>query len=256
MLAAGRGTRLRPLTWERPKALCPIGASTLLDLALAHLTSLGLEAGSIAVNAHHLAPSIVEHVGEKAHVSIEPVLLGTGGALGHLRAWIDGRSVVLVNADAVHDASVGAVLDGWDGERLRFLALGGSAGRRLRLDRRLGLLAVVIPWAAVATLPDAPCSISDELWTPWERAGRVEIVTSTEPVRFFDCGTPASYLRANLWESGGASVVGEGGVVHGAVERCVVWPGAVVASGERLHDAIRTTAGRTVLVRRPARLSL
>ena len=249
---------MRPLTWERPKALCPVGASTLLDVALARLGSLGLGADAVAVNAHHLAAAIVDHVGARAHVSVEATLLGTGGGLGHLRGWIDGRGVVVVNADAVHDASVAGVVDGWDHERLRFLAVGaqGAAGGPLRLDRTLRLLAVAMPWEAVARLPDAPCSISEEVWTPWERAGRVEIVTAAEPVRFFDCGTPASYLAANLWRSGGSSVVGEGAAVEGDVERCVVWPGAVVARGERLRDAIRTTVGRTVLVRRPGAPSL
>jgi mannose-1-phosphate guanylyltransferase/MurNAc alpha-1-phosphate uridylyltransferase len=45
-------------------------------------------------------------------------------------------------------------------------------------------------------------------------------------------------------------VVGEGARVTGTVQRCVVWPGAVVAAGEHLVDAVRTTAGRTVMVRR------
>ena len=49
--------------------------------------------------------------------------------------------------------------------------------------------------------------------------------------------------------SGGRSVVGAGAVVAGEVRGSVVWPGAVVAAGELLVDAIRTTAGRTVLVR-------
>jgi ADP-glucose pyrophosphorylase len=44
-------------------------------------------------------------------------------------------------------------------------------------------------------------------------------------------------------------VVGAGAVVAGEVRGCVLWPGAVVAAGEVLVDAVRTTAGRTVLIR-------
>jgi len=54
-----------------------------------------------------------------------------------------------------------------------------------------------------------------------------------------DCGTPADYLAANLHASGGRSVVGEGAVVQGSVERCVVWPGAWVGPDEQLRDVIR-----------------
>jgi ADP-glucose pyrophosphorylase len=64
-----------------------------------------------------------------------------------------------------------------------------------------------------------------------------------------DCGTPARYLAANLAASGGEPVVGEGAVVEGTVERTVVWPGARVAAGEVLVDAVRTDTGLTVLVR-------
>lgn len=246
MLAAGSGTRLRPLTWERPKALCPVDGVPLVDLALAGLAGVGLGPGSVAVNAHHRAEALETHVDGRAHVSVEPALLGTGGAIGHLRPWLDGRAAVVVNADAAHDVSLHHLLDGWDGDRLRFLAVAGEEPPRL--DRTLRLVGVVMPWAALRTVPDEPCSVADVLWTPWEAAGRTELLTV--PGRFVDCGTPASYLAANLWRSGGATVVGEGALVAGQADRCVIWPGAVVTAGERLVDTIRTTEGRTVVVRR------
>src|SRR5439155_3371852 len=65
VLAAGAGTRLRPLTTLRPKALCPVGTVPLLDLALARLAPLtgGLPA-DLAVNAHEhaFAPAVAAHV--------------------------------------------------------------------------------------------------------------------------------------------------------------------------------------------------
>jgi NDP-sugar pyrophosphorylase family protein len=64
-----------------------------------------------------------------------------------------------------------------------------------------------------------------------------------------DCGTPASYLAANLRWSGGESVIGAAAVVKGSVERCVVWPDAVVRRHEHLVDAIRADDRITVLVR-------
>ena len=234
MLAAGTGTRLRPLTWEQPKALCPVNGVPLVDLALGGLGRLGLGAGELAVNAHHFAGSLAAHLEGRAHVSLEPALLGTGGALGRLRGWIGGRAVVVVNADTVHDLSLTAVLEGWDGERIRFLASGAAATETVtsRPFDRLRLAGVAMPWAAVRTLPDQPCSVSEVLWAPWADAGRVEVVRAAGP--FFDCGTPAAYLAANLWRSGGETVVGAGAMVAGQAERCVIWPGAVVAVGEHL----------------------
>ena len=65
---------------------------------------------------------------------------------------------------------------------------------------------------------------------------------------FVDCAGPADYLDANLRAAGG-SVVGEGAWIEGEIEDCVVWDGARVYPGEQLRRAIRTTGGRTVLVR-------
>src|SRR4051812_1114011 len=74
--------------------------------------------------AHPPADRLVALVAERAFVSVEPVLAGTGGALARLRPWLEGRAVLVVNADAVHDADLARLVDGWDGERLRFLVAG------------------------------------------------------------------------------------------------------------------------------------
>ena len=254
VLAAGRGTRLVPLTFERPKALCPVGRTPLVDLALDGLAAAGLATPSaVAVNTHHLAEALEAHLEGRVELSREPALLGTGGALGRLRPWIDGRAVLLVNADAVHEASLAPLLDGWDGERIRFLVAGSAAaasapGRPALLGPATRLCGALMPNAAVAELPAEPCSVYDRVWRRWESDGRTEVLAIATP--FFDCGTPGSYLAANLWRSGGASVVGRGAEVAGDLERSVIWPGARIHRGEHLRDAIRTTAGRTVLVRR------
>lgn len=254
VLAAGRGTRLVPLTFERPKALCPVGRTSLVDLALDGLAALGLSAPSaVAVNTHHLAEALEAHLEGRVELSHEPVLLGTGGALGKLRPWIDGRAVLLVNADAVHDASLAALLEGWDRERIRFLVAGPPAaesapGYQALLGPTTRLCGALMPNVAVADLPAEPCSVYERVWRRWESGGRTEVLAVG--TTFFDCGTPGSYLAANLWRSGGAPVVGRGAEVAGDLERSVIWPGARVHRGEHLRDAIRTTAGRTVLVRR------
>ncbi len=123
VLAAGAGTRLRPLTDLRPKALCPVGTVPLLDHALSRLAP---HVSSVAVNAHHHSGQVLAAVGSRAHVSVEEgEALGTAGALGALRPWLDGRPVLVTNADAYLPAGLGSFAAGWDGDSSRLLASRG-----------------------------------------------------------------------------------------------------------------------------------
>src|SRR4051795_9342462 len=99
VLAAGAGERLRPLTHLRPKPLCPVANTALLDGALARVGAV-VPAGAVAVNAHHHADQLRDHLADRpdVHLSVEPDRArGTAGALGLLRSWLDGRAVVVVN---------------------------------------------------------------------------------------------------------------------------------------------------------------
>ena len=246
MLAAGAGTRLAPLTSERPKALCPVDGVALVDVSLAAVTSVvGPGPGAVAVNANHRADEVVAHVGSRAHVSVERgEALGTAGGVANLRPWLDGRSALVVNADVWHDADLGPLVAGWDRERVAVLVAGAGGGP---LGRRARVLGSLLPPWAVAPLPVAPAGLYEACWRPVDAIGRLDVVGAR--ARHVDCGTPAAYLAANLAASGGRSVIGAGAVVDGEVRRCVLWPGAVVAAAEVLVDAVRTTAGRTVLIR-------
>jgi NDP-sugar pyrophosphorylase family protein len=85
ILAAGLGTRLHPLTDDRPKALVTVAGRTLLEIALARLRSFGV--GEVIVNAHHFAEMIADYLkandnfGMRIEVSREEELLDTGGGL-------------------------------------------------------------------------------------------------------------------------------------------------------------------------------
>jgi NDP-sugar pyrophosphorylase family protein len=85
VLAAGLGTRLRPLTDTRPKALVEIGGRTLLEITLTRLQAFGV--AEVIINVHHLADRITEYLaanrnfGMRVEVSREDVLLDTGGGL-------------------------------------------------------------------------------------------------------------------------------------------------------------------------------
>lgn len=244
VLAAGAGLRLRPLTRLRPKPLCPVDGVALLDTNLARLVEVvGAGPMATAVNVHHGRDQLTAHVDGRAHLSIEdPGPLGTAGALGHLRDWVAGRPVLVVNGDTWCPAPLGPLLDGWDGERVRVLVAGGSV-----MGERARVAGALLAWADVAALRAEPSGLWEVSWRTALAAGRLEVVRAPPP--FVDCGTPAAYLAANLANSGGASVVGEGAVVDGVLVRSVVWPGAVVRRGEVLVDAIRADDRVTVLVR-------
>lgn len=241
VLGAGRGTRLRPLTYLRPKVLCPVDGVPLVDLALGRVAAV---VGDVAVNARYGVEAIAEHVGGRAHVSDErayPEELGTAGAVAALREWLDGRAVLVVNGDTWTDVDLAPLLDGWDGERVRVLVHEGE------LVPGAGVVASLVPAGDVARLPATPLGLSNGLWWPARDEGRLESISGTG--QMVSCDRPCDYLRANLVASGGRSVAGEGAVVDGTIERCVVWPGARVRAGEVLVDAIRCDDRTTVLVR-------
>jgi NDP-sugar pyrophosphorylase family protein len=86
ILAAGLGTRLRPLTDSRPKALVELGGRTLLEIALIRLRHFGI--AEVIVNVHHFADQVVEYLqahdnfGMRIEISREDgLLLDTGGGL-------------------------------------------------------------------------------------------------------------------------------------------------------------------------------
>jgi NDP-sugar pyrophosphorylase family protein len=236
-LAAGAGTRLRPLTTLRPKALCPVDNTALLDRALDRLRP---HVHDIAVNAHHLAEHIVEHLGGRVHLSEEqPVALGTAGALGRLRGWIAGRDVLLCNADAYLPGGLSHLVEGWDRRRCRLLVV-AAPGQADFTDhngpvRYVG--ACLLPWRLLSELTPEPSGLYETVWRAEADAGRLDLVRHRATA--IDCGTPADYLRANLHASGGRSVVGAGATVEGIIDRCVVWPEAYVGPDEHLVECVR-----------------
>lgn len=111
VLAAGLGTRLRPLTNDRPKALVEIAGRTLLDITLARLRNFGIN--DVIVNVHHFADLVIDYLqkhrnfGMHIEVSRENVLLDTGGGLKKAAYFFlehmekDGGPFVLHNVDVI-----------------------------------------------------------------------------------------------------------------------------------------------------------
>ena len=118
ILAAGLGTRLRPLTNDRPKALVEIAGRTLLEITIARLKQFGVR--EIIVNVHHFAGKIIEYLQAKNNFSIrievsrEDVLLDTGGGLKKA-AWFfleraSSAPFLLHNVDVISSIDLGRLL--------------------------------------------------------------------------------------------------------------------------------------------------
>jgi MurNAc alpha-1-phosphate uridylyltransferase len=112
VLAAGLGTRMRPITREIPKPLIEVQGRTLLDRALDRLAAAGVE--TVVVNTHHLAERITAHLARRPSprtvVSHEAELLETGGGVKTALAFLGAGPFYVVNADAIWtDGSVAAL---------------------------------------------------------------------------------------------------------------------------------------------------
>lgn len=102
VLAAGLGTRMRPLTEHTPKPLLRLGGRTLLDHVLDRLEAAGVERA--VVNAHHLGDQVVELCARRAaprcEPSVEEVLLETGGGIRRALPRLGEAPFVVANGDA------------------------------------------------------------------------------------------------------------------------------------------------------------
>jgi mannose-1-phosphate guanylyltransferase len=107
LLAAGVGSRLRPITDTIPKCMLPIAGRPLLDIWLDAFDRAGVD--EVMVNLHHLADVVRHHLDARAgtpavRTFFEPELLGSAGTLAANRAWLDGDEMFLAcNADNLTD---------------------------------------------------------------------------------------------------------------------------------------------------------
>jgi NDP-sugar pyrophosphorylase family protein len=260
ILAAGLGTRLRPLTHERPKPLVEVGGVPLLHLALAYAKRAGAE--RVAINTHHLHPAIEDalggdFLGTPLTFSYEPEVLGTGGGLKAMWKKLgepEGPALVL-NADALIDVDVRAMLDlhAETGglatlavkdtpDKAKFGLLGsdengqvlGFAGRTKHegpfADERMFCGVHVVESEVFASLPDGACGVNTEGYPKLIDAGRRVQAFDLGDGYFCDVGTPARLLEANR------AVLGEVEFKHLALEIPGVHPDAEIADAVSLRQ--------------------
>ena len=113
ILAAGLGTRLRPLTDTCPKPLLPLVLQPMLAHVLGQLQEQGVT--EVIINLHYRASQIRQWLGTgtqwglRLHLSYEPEILGTAGGIKRVEALLHGASFVVINADVLVDLDLRAL---------------------------------------------------------------------------------------------------------------------------------------------------
>jgi NDP-sugar pyrophosphorylase family protein len=115
ILAAGEGTRLRPLTLHMPKPMVPIANRPLLEWIVAGLRDAGVH--DLAINLNYKPEAITQHFGDgsrfdiKITYSYEQRLLGSAGAARRLRSWVGPHPLLVVYGDVLSDVDVRELAD-------------------------------------------------------------------------------------------------------------------------------------------------
>lgn len=115
ILAAGLGTRLKPLTNTVPKALVPVAGRPLIEYSLLFLRSQDIT--EVVINLYHLGEKIRGALGDgglygmRIFYSLEDPILETGGGIKNAQALLDGETFVVVNCDTILDLNLQEALE-------------------------------------------------------------------------------------------------------------------------------------------------
>ena len=170
------------------------------------------------MNLHHHRAALEAHLDGRVHRSVEAdEPLGTAGALGHLRAWIDGRAVLVVNADAWCPGTAGAARSTAGTASASALLV---AGERPAASRRARVAGALLPWSDVARAgAGALRALRGVVAAPRStRAASRSCATTARSStaarrRDYLRGQPARPAAARAWSADGA-------VVEGKLDRC------------------------------------
>ena len=186
VLAAGLGTRMKPLTNDRPKALVTVRGRALIDHVLDRCVEAGVKRA--VVNVHAFADLLEAHLKRRTDIAIvisdeRAQLMETGGGIKQARALLGDAPVLVSNIDSVWEEPAGSAMArlarGFDPQRM---------GARLLLasmDQQLGYDGV----GDFAAEPDGRLAFRDELpSTPWAYMGAQIIdpaIVDSEPLEPF-----------------------------------------------------------------------
>lgn len=270
VLCAGYGTRLAPLTDERPKPLVPLGDRPLLHHVAERLAAAGIE--HVVVNTHHLAElftgELLAGLPVEATLVREPEILGTAGGLANASRLLAPGDVLVWNGDILAEVDLAALLAAHrDSGALATLAVAPAAAgpgtvgvsadgcvARLRGERYgveangydfVGVQVISQPLRQM--LPAAGCLVGDGYQPALRAGGLVKAVALASA--WTDIGTVASYLAANsAWvrARGCDGYVAAGARIGDGVELrdSVIGDGAIVTGRGLLHGVVAWPGAR------------
>ena len=268
ILAAGLGTRLRPLTTSRAKPSIPVAGTPLIRRIIRALVAQGVR--EVVVNLHHRPESIAGVLGDgdglgcRLRYSWEPVVLGSAGGPRHALPLL-GERFLVVNGDTWCDVALGPLLE-THRERGAAVTLAGAV--HPTPERYGGLLTDGDGWVrgvtragdtrpawhfvgiqvaearVFAPLEDGvpTASIGDLYDRLWDRPGRIAL--HEVGAAFLDIGTPADYLAAShaigAVEDAPDTQVGLRCVVDPSarLDRSILWDDVVVGPGCVIRECI------------------
>ena len=147
VLAAGLGTRMRPLTDDRPKALVEVAGRTLIDHTLDRLAEAGVE--TAVVNVHHFADAMEAHLAARRTPRIlisdeRSGLLDSGGGIARAAPLLGDEPIFVANIDNVWiegaKTALQSLIETWDPERMDIAILLASRDRSTGFERPEGFL--------------------------------------------------------------------------------------------------------------------
>jgi len=279
ILAAGFGTRLRPLSDGRPKVLMPVANTPVIARAIEYLKRHGVT--GIIVNAHHHHQRVVQYLetvsfGLKIHVRVEPEILGTGGGIRNTAGFWDREPFVVINGDILTDIDLTGAYEAH--RKFRPLATMilhdqppfnkiriDDAGNITDIPREYGpdgLAFTGIHILEPDILPCIPDGFSDivDVYRGLMDAGKAVRSHVSRGHRWYDIGSLPDYVRANRELALQPFAVGPRCDIHPSVKltdwavigedcrieegaeiaRAILWEAVLIGRGVRVADSVVT----------------
>lgn len=268
LLAGGFGTRLRPLTYTRPKPLLPVAGRAMVEWVLDRLPP---EVDHVIVAVNWQAEALRRYFAASPRklrftVVEEAEPLGTGGAVGNCRDHLSSEWFFVLNADIVSSMDLGALLAARSSERAGILSLRdvpradtvhfGAAEIGDSDDTATQLTGFVEkpsnPELAPSTLINAGAYLLHRQILQWIPEGKLvsmekEVFPRLLPDKLWgvpfvgewiDVGDPARLLAANKMLGGGDDVVGQNCAISGTLNQCIVGDNVTVLAGVHLENCV------------------
>ena len=239
ILAAGFGTRLRPLTEVKPKALVPVANKPILARNIEYLFYHGIT--DIIINAHHHHEQIAAYLREQAslglriELAVEPEILGTGGGIKNTEPFWDQEPFLVINSDILTDIDLAAVyrVHQTSGSLVTLVLHDREPYNQVAVDDQFNITDIaktgspgrlaftgihVIDPGVLSHIPQGIFSDIIECYRQLIRMGKPVRACLVQGHYWRDIGSIASYLEANRELAGNSFAIGPGSSIDSSVK--------------------------------------